>query len=119
MHQGDAEERPAPNYADTPGYTGVNMIVEGFNENDVVTSMEVSLHPQLVFYDVQRSDGSNVGLNPSQFGRQTAAPGEKRTYYWYAGDVQAATVIPDRVRRHGPHLGRSDQAQQQGSPWAR
>jgi len=67
---------------------------EGFNQNNVVPSMEVSLHPQLVFYDVQRSDGSNVGLNPSQFGKQTAAPGEKRTYYWYAGDVQAATVTP-------------------------
>ncbi|MEA2602250.1 MAG: manganese oxidase [Acidobacteriota bacterium] len=81
-------------YSDTPGYTGVNMIVESFNENEVQPSMEVSLHPQLVFYDVQRSDGSNVGFNPSQFGKQTAAVGEKRTYYWYAGDVRGTTVIP-------------------------
>jgi hypothetical protein len=81
-------------YADLPGYTGLNMLLDGFNQNDIAPSMEVSLHPQLVFYDVQRSDGSNVGLNPSQFGKQTAAPGEKRTYYWYAGDVQAATVTP-------------------------
>ncbi|MFY9821896.1 MAG: copper oxidase [Thermoanaerobaculia bacterium] len=80
-------------YADTPGYTGVNMIVEGFNQNDVKPSMEIGLHPQLVFYDVQRSDGSNVGMNPS-FGKQTAAQGEKRTYYWYAGDVRGTTVIP-------------------------
>ncbi len=82
------------NYADAPGYTGVNMIVEGYNQNDVAPSMEVSLHPQLVFFDVQRSDGSNVGLNPAQFGKQTAARGEKRTYYWYAGDVQGTTAIP-------------------------
>ncbi len=81
-------------YSDEPGYTGVNMIVEGFNQNDLRPSMEVSLHPQLVFYDVQRSDGSNVGLNPSQFGRQTALPGEIRTYYWYAGDVKGTTVTP-------------------------
>ncbi len=77
-----------------PGYSGVNMIVEGFNQNDVRPSMEVSLHPQLVFYDVQRSDGSNVGLNPSQFGRQTVLPGEIKTYYWYAGDVTGTTVTP-------------------------
>ncbi|HSS77145.1 MAG TPA: hypothetical protein VLV54_10415, partial [Thermoanaerobaculia bacterium] len=81
------------NYADALGYTGVNMIVEGFNQNDVKPSMEIGLHPQLVFYDVQRSDGSNVGMNP-QFGKQTAAQGEKRTYYWYAGDVRGTTVIP-------------------------
>ena len=79
------------NYADTPGYTGVNMIVEGYNQNDVKPSMEIGLHPQLVYYDVQRSDGSNVGMNPS-FGKQTAAQGEKRTYYWYAGDVRGTTV---------------------------
>ena len=29
------------NYADTPGYTGVNMIVEDFNQNEVKTSMSV------------------------------------------------------------------------------
>jgi hypothetical protein len=80
-------------YADADGYTGVNMIVEGFNQNDVKPSLEVSLHPQLVFYDAQRSDGSNVGLNPSQFGKQTAAIGEARTYYWYAGDVKDTTAF--------------------------
>ena len=81
-------------YTDQPGYTGVNMIVEDFNQNQIGPSWEVSLHPQLVYYDVQRSDGSNVGLNPSSFGRQTAALGEKRTYYWYAGDVTGTTITP-------------------------
>ena len=81
-------------YLDKPGYSGVNMIVDGFNQNNVKPSMEVSLHPQLVFYDVQRSDGSNVGLNPSQFGRQTVLINETRTYYWYAGDVTNTTITP-------------------------
>ncbi|HEX4962269.1 MAG TPA: copper oxidase [Thermoanaerobaculia bacterium] len=80
-------------YSDAPGYTGVNMIVPDFNQNQVAPSMEVSLHPQLVYYDVQRSDGSNVGLNPSNFGRQSAAIGETRTYYWYAGDVKGSTTV--------------------------
>lgn len=81
-------------YSDDQGYSGVSMIVDGFNQNDVEPSMEVSLHPQLVYYDVQRADGSNVGLNPSQFGRQTVMVGETRTYYWYAGDVTNTTVTP-------------------------
>jgi hypothetical protein len=81
-------------YADAAGFTGVTMLTEGFNQNDVAPSQEISLHPQLVFYDIQRSDGSNVGLNPSMFGKQTAAPGEVRTYYWYAGDIQSSTVLP-------------------------
>ena len=83
-------------YTDADGFTGVSMIVEGFNQNDVKPSMEVSLHPQLVFYDMQRSDGSNVGLNPSQFGKQTAGIGETRAYYWYAGHVKrdGQTVVP-------------------------
>jgi hypothetical protein len=84
----------AAGYTDADGFTGVNMIVEGFNQNDVKPSMEVSLHPQLVLYDAQRNDGSNAGLNPSQFGKQTAAIGETRGYYWYAGDVKGNTAIP-------------------------
>jgi len=82
------------NYADAPGYSGVNMIIEGFNQNEVRPSMEVSLHPQLVFFDVQRSDGSNVGLNPSQVTKQTVEPGNAITYYWYAGDVRGTTSTP-------------------------
>jgi hypothetical protein len=80
-------------YRDLPGYTGVTMLTQGFNENDVAPSTEIGLHPQLVFYDVQRSDGANVGLNPT-FGKQTVAPGQTITYYWYAGDVKGTTVTP-------------------------
>ncbi|MFL6193296.1 MAG: hypothetical protein ACJ75H_03945 [Thermoanaerobaculia bacterium] len=82
-------------YTDVDGYSGLNMIIDGYNQNDLKVSPEVALHPQLVFYDIQRSDGSNVGLNPSQFGRQSVLPGEVRTYYWYAGDVKGLNkVIP-------------------------
>ncbi len=47
-------------------------------------SREVGLHPQLVTYDVNDSDGINVGLNPVQ----TARPGESVEYTWYAGQVE-------------------------------
>ena len=84
-------------YTDAAGYSGVGMMTDGFNQNDLKPSMEVSLHPQLVYYDVQRSDGSNVGVNPSQVGRQTAKPGEKRTYYWYAGNVTQDKEDPETL----------------------
>jgi hypothetical protein len=65
---------------------GSNMlppIVDNFNANQVKPSAEVGLHSQLVFSDVTRSNGVNVGWNPVQ----TAAPGHKVVYQWYAGDV--------------------------------
>lgn len=64
------------------------MTVEGFNENDIKPSTHVGLHPQLVYYDVSRYDGANVGGNATQ----TVAPGQFTTYQWYAGDV---TINPD------------------------
>jgi hypothetical protein len=81
-------------YKDLPGYSGADPIVDHFNLNHVVPSMEVALHPQLVYYDIQRSDGSNVGLNPAQFGAQSVPVGSFRTYYWYAGDVKGTTSTP-------------------------
>jgi hypothetical protein len=45
--------------------------------------LRVSLHPQLVSYDVTRGDGASVGFN----GDQSVAPGERFTYRWYADDV--------------------------------
>jgi len=76
------------NYADMDGWSGMTMIVENFNANDVDPSLEVSLHPQLVFYDIRQGDGANVGLNTTQYGRQSVAPGEQITYYWYAGKME-------------------------------
>ncbi|MCB1037686.1 MAG: hypothetical protein KDD47_27890, partial [Acidobacteria bacterium] len=76
-------------YADQDGWSGMTPIIEHFNANDVNPSLEVGLHPQLVFFDVRQSDGANVGLNPTQYQKQTVAPGEKIAYYWYAGHVEA------------------------------
>ncbi|HEU4390706.1 MAG TPA: hypothetical protein VFV34_23075, partial [Blastocatellia bacterium] len=49
------------------------------------TSREVGLHPQLVSYDMNKSNGVNVGLNPVV----TVKPGETKTVNWYAGTIEA------------------------------
>jgi hypothetical protein len=59
------------------------MIIDKFNANQVKPSADVGLHPQMVFFDVTRSDGMNVGFNPVQ----TASPGTTVAYQWYAGDL--------------------------------
>jgi manganese oxidase len=69
---------------DLPGYSTLPMIVDGFNANDLVSSRFSGLHPQLLYYDVSRYDGANVGGNAIQ----TVAPGGTKTYQWYAGDVR-------------------------------
>ncbi|BBA69776.1 copper oxidase [Geobacter sulfurreducens] len=69
---------------ETPGYSAMHPIVEFFNFNEVRTSSVVGLHPQLVEYDVTRSDGTVVGNNQDQ----TVPPGGVRQYRWYAGDVK-------------------------------
>ncbi len=66
------------------GYNTLPMIVEGFNANDLKPSLNVGLHPQLLYYDVSRYDGANVGRNATQ----TVTPGQSKTYEWYAGDVK-------------------------------
>ncbi|HEX6901528.1 MAG TPA: copper oxidase [Thermoanaerobaculia bacterium] len=66
------------------GWNTLPMIVEGFNANDIKPSNEVGLHPQLLYYDVSRYDGANVGGNAVQ----TVAGGQSKTYKWYAGDVK-------------------------------
>ena len=59
-----------------------------FNYNLIKPSSEVGLHPQLVFYDMSRADGANVGINPTQ----TVPSGGVGTFQWYAGDVRYAPV---------------------------
>ncbi|HEY9282802.1 MAG TPA: hypothetical protein VIP46_05060 [Pyrinomonadaceae bacterium] len=69
---------------DLPGFNTLPMLVTNFNNNQIKPSASVGLHPQGVFFDVTRSNGVNVGLNPVQ----TAAPGGGTvTYQWYAGEV--------------------------------
>jgi hypothetical protein len=73
---------------DLNGFNTMPMIVDNFNANDVEPSKRVGLHPQLVFYDVTRSDGMSVGFNPVQ----TVNPGAARTYQWYAGEMQISST---------------------------
>ncbi len=66
--------------------------VEGstvFGVNLVRPSSEVGFHTQLLEYDVTKSDGTNVGINPVQ----TVAPGgAPKTYTFYAGDLRLAEL---------------------------
>ncbi|MGK3965211.1 copper oxidase [Sorangium sp. So ce118] len=67
----------------TPHWNYNAPIVDGFNVNQVRTSNRISLHPQLMAYDVLKSDGAHVGQNPDR----TVAPGDRRKFAWYAGSV--------------------------------
>jgi hypothetical protein len=69
---------------DLAGFSQLPMLINQFNANQVRPSSVVGLHPQLVLSDVTRSDGQEVGFNPTQ----TAQPGNFVTYQWYAGDIQ-------------------------------
>ena len=75
-----------------PDYAAWNlmpMLTPGFNLNQIKPSNEVSLHPQLLEYDVRTSDGANVGLND----KQTVSPGASRRYRWYAGKVSVTNGV--------------------------
>ena len=72
--------------------------VEG---DERVVSSEVSLHADLLSYDVREHDGANVGRNA----HQTVAPGERRTLLWYADADPGAVLLQDLadVRNHRHH----------------
>lgn len=72
-----------PEYPESWSYNMVPPIVPGFAFNQVRSSNHVGLHPQLVDYNLHKSDGADVGLNDDS----TVAPGAKKTYLWYAGDI--------------------------------
>jgi hypothetical protein len=83
------------------------MIVEKFNANQVKPSGDVGLHPQMLFYDITRSDGMNVGFNPVQ----TAPPGGTVSYQWYAGDVRTGpnnTGVPTPIEFGSTNLSSAD-----------
>jgi hypothetical protein len=61
-----------------------------FSTSGFYPSTMVGMHPQLLSYDVTSDQGMNVGLNPVQ----TVAPAGKRTYHWYAGNVDGSTHTP-------------------------
>ncbi|MCH9650520.1 MAG: copper oxidase [Deltaproteobacteria bacterium] len=97
-------------YDEMTGWNGMPMIIEHFNANDVKPSLDVGLHPQLVFYDVRQGDGANVGLNPTQYQKQTVSPSETITYYWYAGllDTTSTGVIATPVEFGAVGLSSAD-----------
>jgi Tol biopolymer transport system component len=87
-----------PGTTPLPDYDAWNlmpMLTPQFNLNQLKSSKEVSLHPQLLEYDVRTSDGANVGLND----KQTVSPGMTKKYRWYAGKL---TVNPDGSRTAQP-----------------
>jgi hypothetical protein len=98
---------PAGTQFDLDGFNTLPMIVDRFNANQVKPSGDVGLHPQMVFFDVTRSDGMNVGFNPVQ----TAAPGQTVFYQWYAGDVSTGpnnTGVATPIEFGASNLSSSD-----------
>jgi manganese oxidase len=69
---------------DLAGFNTLPMIVNNFNANQIKPSAQVGLHPQLVAFNVDNSDGANVGLNPVQ----TVRPNQTKVFRWYAGDLK-------------------------------
>jgi hypothetical protein len=61
--------------------------------NKVPTSSPISstigLHPQLLAYDINTSDGANIGFNAVQTVSGVSGGADQRDYWWYAGDLQA------------------------------
>lgn len=77
------------------GYPGVPV------EAPFPPSLRISMHPQLLVYDVRGSDGATVGFNPDQ----TIAPGESITYRWYVDEDLGACNLWDMadLRNHRHH----------------
>lgn len=92
LHLTNALPATLPDYA---AWNFMPMLVPNFNLNNIKPSTEISLHPQLLEYDVRTSDGANVGLND----KQTVSPGGTTVYRWYAGRVD---VNPDGSRTATP-----------------
>lgn len=65
------------------------------------TSSRISLHPQLLQYDVRGSDGATIGFNLDQ----TVAPGESITYRWFVDADHGACNLWDMadLRNHRHH----------------
>jgi len=72
-----------PDYPESWSYNMVPPIVPGFSFNQVRSSNHVGLHPQLVDYNLDKSDGAEVGFNMDS----TVSPGGTKTYLWYAGEI--------------------------------
>jgi hypothetical protein len=82
--------------SDAPIFTMRDANIPGFqplginSTSGFYASYLTGMHPQLLTYDITKDAGMNIGLNPTQ----TIAPGEKRDYTWYAGNVNGGTATP-------------------------
>jgi hypothetical protein len=63
--------------------------------------LRVSLHPQLLRYDVRSSDGAAVGFNPDQ----TVAPGASIVYRWFADEVAPGELGTTNLLDYGDIRG--------------
>jgi manganese oxidase len=52
---------------------------------NLLPSINIGLHPQLLSFNVKTDNGVNLGNNPES----TVAPTKSRTYTWYAGTIEA------------------------------
>lgn len=78
------------------GYPGIAV------ETAFPSSARISLHPQMLVYDVRGSDGASVGFNADQ----TVGPGETITYRWYVDTEMGACNLWDMADlRHHRHHG--------------
>ena len=84
-----AAMQDGPEYPETWSYNMVPPIVPGFSFNQVRSSSRVGLHPQLVDYNLLKSDGAHVGLNDDSTVAPcpSVGPCPSKTYLWYAGDI--------------------------------
>lgn len=72
---------------------------------DRQVSSRVSIHADLLRYDVRSSDGANVGRNPIQTAEPAPAADTTRHYCWYADEDVGAVLLQDMAdfRNHRHH----------------
>jgi hypothetical protein len=72
---------------------------------DRPVSSRVSLHADLLRYDVRHSDGANVGNNPIQSADPPGSAATPVTYTWYADEDLGAVLLQDMAdfRNHRHH----------------
>ncbi|NPC85160.1 hypothetical protein HPC49_44060, partial [Pyxidicoccus fallax] len=91
-------------------FTAKSQAPAAFGDITLQTSTHVGLHPQLLSFDVRAANGVNVGRN----GVSSVAPGESRTYEWYAGEVrrEGNNVVGRPIEFGAVNLYPSDPLQQ-------
>ncbi len=92
------EPLPVPDMLGDARLPGVTSVLS----DDFGPSSQVSIHPQLLSYDIRRGDGSNVGFNPIQTASPDAtlidplAESKTVTYTWYAGVISHREKVSRR-----------------------